>query len=97
MPSARQSRPLTRRAATLLRLLTACTMLGLTSCDDPKKAAAIRWREEEVAAKETDLVKREHALLEQRQAAETLEAQIKQQQALLAAREKVLADTEEKV
>ena len=57
----------------------------------------MRWREEEVAAKEADLVKRERTLMEQRQAAEALEAQVKQQQALLAAREKTLADNEEKV
>ena len=98
MPFAlRHLQPFTRRVSACLRVLTAVSMLGLTSCDDPKKEAQIRWREEEIAAKEANLAKREKALLEQRQAAENLQAQIKQQGEALVAREKALADNEEKI
>ncbi|MDB6119104.1 MAG: dacF, partial [Verrucomicrobiaceae bacterium] len=98
MPSARlQLSTLSHRAAAWLRVSTAVCMLGLTSCDDPKKEAQIRWREEEIAAKEADLASREKALLDQRRAAENLQAQIKQQGEALVAREKALKDNEDKI
>ena len=98
MPAShRPCSPLSRRAFTWLRAWTAISLLGVAGCDDPKKEAQIRWREEEVAAKEADLVKREQRLLEERRAEETLQAQVKQAQDLVAKREKVLADNEEKV
>ena len=97
MSLSRHPRPFYRRWITFLPVWAAFTMLGLASCDDPKKEAQIRWREEEIAAKEVDIAKREKAVMDQRKAAETLEAQIQQQEAALAAREKVLADNEEKV
>ncbi|MDB6138331.1 MAG: hypothetical protein JWO94_1403 [Verrucomicrobiaceae bacterium] len=92
-----QPRALSHRTAAFLRLFIAVSMLGLTSCDDPKKEAEIRWREEEVTAKEADVAKREKALQEERKAAENLQAQIKQQEAALALREKALADNEDKI
>ena len=97
MPLKRHPLHYHRRALSFLPVWLTLTVLGLASCDDPKKEAQIRWREEEVAAKEADLSKREKLLLEQRRSAEALEAQIKQQEAALAAREKSLADNEEKV
>ena len=97
MPSLRQSSLHSRRAILWLRAWIAISLLGVTGCDDPKKEAQLRWREEEVSAKETDLLKREQHLLESRRAEEVLQAQIKQAQEALAAREKVLADNEAKV
>lgn len=96
-PPRRQSPPLTRRACGWIRAWTAISVLGLISCDDPKKEAQIRWREEEVAAKEADIIRREQKIVADRRAAEALLAQIKQAQDALVAREKNLADNEEKV
>ena len=75
----------------------AVTVMGLTSCDDPKKEAQIRWREEEIAAKEVDVAKRERAVQDQMRAAEALQTQAAQKEAAIAAREKALAENEEKV
>ncbi|MCB1225925.1 MAG: serine hydrolase, partial [Verrucomicrobiales bacterium] len=70
------------RAAGLL----ACGFI-LTGCDDPQREAELRWREEEVNAKEVDVVRREREVQKQLQAMESLkieltagQARVKQQQ-----------------
>lgn len=66
------------------RSLLACLcLLTLTSCPDPKREQALQWREEEVAAKITDLSKRERELAAERQ-------RINQEKADLVARESAL-------
>ncbi len=93
----RPSSALSRRSFRWLYCWAALSLLGLTGCDDPKKEAELRWREEEVNAKENDLVKREQRLLDGRKEVEGLQAQVKQSEEALKRREKVLADNEEKV
>lgn len=55
-------------------------LLSLSSCGDPEKEARIKWREEEVSAKEVDLVRREQALKTERSAIDALQAQVTQRE-----------------
>jgi serine-type D-Ala-D-Ala carboxypeptidase (penicillin-binding protein 5/6) len=55
-------------------------MMMVPACGDPEKEAKLRWREEEVNAKEADLVRREKALAEERRAIDAAEAMVKQAQ-----------------
>ncbi len=52
-------------------VLCAVSSLFLASCGDPEKEARLQWREEEVNAKESDLVRREQAVIAERGKAET--------------------------
>ena len=54
---------------TLSPALLAITLL--TGCDDPEKAAKLKWREEEVNVKEADVVRREAALTKEKQILES--------------------------
>ena len=74
-PLANPSRPHRHLAA---RLLIGIALLTLNSCGDPEKEARIQWREEEVNAKEQDLVRRELKMKEERNAVDALNAQILQ-------------------
>jgi serine-type D-Ala-D-Ala carboxypeptidase (penicillin-binding protein 5/6) len=67
----------------------------LTSCGDPKREANLRWREEEVNAKETRLAVRENQVAEDRRAAEVLQADLSQKLASVQKREKELTVLEE--
>lgn len=53
-------------------------VLLVPACGDPEKEAKLRWREEEVNAKEADVVRRENALAEERRAIDALNAEVKQ-------------------
>jgi D-alanyl-D-alanine carboxypeptidase (penicillin-binding protein 5/6) len=53
------------RTALLLAVL-------VTGCDDPRREEKLRWREEEVNAKEADLIRREQALVKDKQQFESL-------------------------
>lgn len=64
-----------------LAWMLGCTLLlSLSSCDDPEKAARLKWREEEVDAKEIDIVKREQKLLTERNAIDALQAEVAQRE-----------------
>ncbi len=52
---------------TMLALLA---MTTLTGCDDPQKEAKLKWREEEVNAKEADVVRREAVVAKEKQVLE---------------------------
>lgn len=71
-------------------------LLSLAACDDPEKAARLKWREEEVNAKEVDLVKREQKLVSERNAIESLQAQIVQREQQVEAQRTQLAAEIEK-
>ncbi len=59
-------------ARRLVRFGLVVAALGLlTGCDDPEREARLRWREEEVNAKETAMVRRERELLQEREAVES--------------------------
>jgi len=79
MPDTRtQQLPSSRRP---VAWLIGCTLLlALSSCDDPEKEARLKWREEEVSAKEIDLVKREQHLAAERNNIEALKAQVAQRE-----------------
>lgn len=53
--------------STMLALLA---MTSLTGCDDPQKEAKLKWREEEVNAKEADVVRREAVVTKEKQVLE---------------------------
>jgi serine-type D-Ala-D-Ala carboxypeptidase (penicillin-binding protein 5/6) len=53
------------------RLLLLLTLLLSAGCEDPEREARLRWREEEVNAKETALVRREREMLREREAVES--------------------------
>lgn len=53
-------------------LIVALASLPLTGCDDPQREQKLKWREEEVNAKEADLVRRELILSKDRQLVEGL-------------------------
>lgn len=53
-----------------LSLPAALLCLLVTSCGDPEKEARLKWREEEVNAKEADIVRREAEAAKQRQVLE---------------------------
>ena len=75
--------PSTTRSHSHLRAFVpviACCLFVLPSCNDPEEEARLKWREEEVNAKEVDLVKREQALVTERGAIEALQAQIAQRE-----------------
>lgn len=77
MVSVRQCRPpLSLRSGALV--IVGLTAL-LASCEDPEKAARLQWREDEVNAKEADIVKREQRLAEETGRVETLSAQLQQE------------------
>ncbi len=80
----------------LARLSLLLLVFTSTGCDDPKKEAQLRWREEEVTAKEMDLKKREHAVLDQRREIESLESRVKMKESQLAKREEELTVLEAK-
>ena len=61
-------------------LAIGCSVLWLSSCGDPEQEARIKWREEEVSAKEVDLVKREQQLVTERGVIEALQAQVVQRE-----------------
>jgi D-alanyl-D-alanine carboxypeptidase (penicillin-binding protein 5/6) len=48
-------------------LLILVASLICTSCGDPEKEAKLKWREEEVNAKETDIIRRESEVTKQKQ------------------------------
>ncbi len=48
-------------------LLTLVASLICTSCGDPEKEAKLKWREEEVNAKEADIIRRESEVAKQKQ------------------------------
>lgn len=79
MPDYRtQQLPSSRPVVTCL--LGCILLLSLSSCGDPEKEARIKWREEEVNAKEADVVKREQKLAGERGAIEALQAQVVQRE-----------------
>lgn len=53
--------------STILALLA---MTSLTGCDDPQKEAKLKWREEEVNAKEADVLRREAVVTKEKQVLE---------------------------
>jgi D-alanyl-D-alanine carboxypeptidase (penicillin-binding protein 5/6) len=53
--------------STMLALLA---MTSLTGCDDPQKEAKLKWREEEVNAKEADVLRREAVVTKEKQVLE---------------------------
>lgn len=63
------------------KAVLAALMLTSAGCGDPEKEAKLRWREEEVNAKEADIVRREQKLQEERRAIDALDAQVKQDKA----------------
>lgn len=63
------------------KAVLAALLLTAPGCGDPEKEAKLRWREEEVNAKEADIVRREQKLLEERRAIDALDAQVKQERA----------------
>lgn len=74
----------------------AALMLTATGCGDPEKESKLRWREEEVNAKEADIVRREQKLQEERRAIDALDAQVKQDKAQAEQLRKQLAAEVEK-
>lgn len=55
-------------------------LFSLPACGDPEKEARLKWREEEVNAKEVDLVRREQKLSVERGAIDSLQAQVAQRE-----------------
>jgi len=58
-------KPAVNAFKTTLAILSA--MLICTSCGDPEKEARLKWREEEVNAKEADIIRRESEITKQKQ------------------------------
>jgi len=56
----------------------------LAGCEDPEREARLRWREEEVNAKDTSLVRREREMLREREMIEAERLEIKAREAELA-------------
>jgi len=54
-----------------LRLIFVLALLPLAGCDDPQREQRLKWREEEVNAKEADVVRREMALVKEKQMVES--------------------------
>jgi D-alanyl-D-alanine carboxypeptidase (penicillin-binding protein 5/6) len=79
----------------LLRLaLCFSAALALTCCEDPKKEAELRWREEEANAKVADVARRELALTTTIRDLETERLALKEREAKMAIREQELARLE---
>lgn len=53
---------------------------ALASCDDPEKAARLKWREDEVNAREANLVEREERLAQETRRVDDLDASIHQRE-----------------
>jgi serine-type D-Ala-D-Ala carboxypeptidase (penicillin-binding protein 5/6) len=87
--------PFKHRKATFPRVLPILAALMLGSCGDPEKEARLQWREEEVNAKEQDLIRREQKMKEERAAVDILQNQINQEkQGIEAIRAQVTAELE---
>jgi serine-type D-Ala-D-Ala carboxypeptidase (penicillin-binding protein 5/6) len=76
-------------------IILAALSLLLTSCGDPKREAQLRWREEEVNAKETRLAVRENQVAEDRRTIDAQQTDLSQKQLNLQKREQELAVLEE--
>jgi serine-type D-Ala-D-Ala carboxypeptidase (penicillin-binding protein 5/6) len=71
-----------RRGARALGLVMVAWLL--VGCEDPEREARLRWREEEVNAKDTSLVRREREMLREREMIEAERLVIKAKEAELA-------------
>lgn len=76
--------------------LLALSTLVCTSCGDPEKEARLKWREEEVNAKEADLVRRETELSKQKQVIEGQRLDIVSREKMIGLKQKQLDDEIEK-
>jgi serine-type D-Ala-D-Ala carboxypeptidase (penicillin-binding protein 5/6) len=79
------SRP--RSAALRLLALVACCV-SLPGCDDPKREADLRWREEEANAKVVDVARREQEIANQLREIESARMELRQLESRIALREK---------
>lgn len=72
-------------------LVALLALLPLTGCDDPKREEKLKWREEEVNAKEADIVRREMALAKDKQQFDGLRLDVLAKEKSLDALKKELA------
>ncbi len=77
-------------------LLTSALVLLATSCEDPEKEARLKWREEEVNAKEADIIRRETEIAKQRQIVEGQRLDLVSKEKTVELLQKQLADELEK-
>lgn len=70
----------------MLALLAGC--VSLSGCDDPKREAELRWREEEVGAKVADIARREQEIANQLREVESARMELRQVESRIALREK---------
>lgn len=76
--------------------LLALSILVCTSCGDPEKEARLKWREEEVNAKEADILRREAELTKQRQIVEGQRLDLVSREKTIELKQKQLDDELEK-
>lgn len=67
----------------------------LSGCDDPKREADLRWREEEVNAKVADIASREQTIANQLREIESARLELRQMESRIALREKEVAQLRE--
>lgn len=76
--------------------LLALSTLVCTSCGDPEKEARLKWREEEVNAKEADLLRREAELTKLKQVVEGQRLDLVSREKMIELKQKQLDDELEK-
>jgi serine-type D-Ala-D-Ala carboxypeptidase (penicillin-binding protein 5/6) len=74
------------------RLVVAFLILNLASCGDPKREAELKWKEEQVAAKEADYQRREDEIAKRSTALDAIVADVKKREDGFAAREQSIVD-----
>jgi D-alanyl-D-alanine carboxypeptidase (penicillin-binding protein 5/6) len=77
-----------------LPILTLCLLV--TSCGDPEKEARLKWREEEVNAKQADIIRREAEIAKQKQVLEGQRLDLVSKEKTIELLQKQLADELEK-